>query len=410
MTVFRVLMAHNRYKAPGGEDNSTHEEVGLLRSAGHSVDLWEVSNDQIPESGSIATALNAIWSASATRELRRRLNAQRYDLLHVQNAFPLLSPAILFDAARQGIATVQHLRNYRHLCVNAGFFRAGAICKSCAKAVWPWRGIVHKCYRGSRLASVVPATTVALHKALGTYTNRVDAFIAISDHVRAAHIDGGFPADRIHKRYSAFAPGRQVPFTKRRREIFCAARFVPEKGVDRLIRAWRCRPRNARLTVAGSGPMQTQLRQLADGDPSIEFAGQLSSEESLDRMANAMAVVNCSVWEEPFGRTPVEAFSCGVPAIVSNAGGLAESVAHGRNGLIVKPGDEQQLDDALTRILTEDGLAAALGDEALRTHREKFHPKTILAQTEQIYARALARQRGRSNSQMELVKCPDSVS
>ncbi len=392
-------MAHNRYQIPGGEDQSTHEEAELLRSAGHHVDIWVVSNDQIQGKGSAATAVNAVWSRPAVAELRARLATRAYDLLHVQNSFPLLSPAILFVAARSGVATVQHLRNYRHLCVNAGFFREGRPCRDCATARWPWRGIMRKCYRGSHAASAVLATSVAFHRAVGTYSRWVDAYIAISDCVRDVHIAGGFPADRIHRRFSAILPGERVAASSKRREILCASRLAPEKGIDRLIRAWRRRRRQATLAIAGSGPAEHELRRLAGEDASILFLGQLTQQAVKDRLAHALAVVNCSLWPEPFGRTPVEAFACGVPAIVSNAGGLAESVVDGVNGLIVPPGDEDRLDQALTRLLEQDGLADALGEGASHAYAQRFHPTIIAAESEQIYSAALRRLHDRSAKQ-----------
>ncbi|QDG76365.1 glycosyltransferase family 4 protein [Labrenzia sp. PHM005] len=409
MTMFRVLMVHNRYKTPGGEDISTRAEVELMRAHGHDVDLWETSNEQISGTGNAALALNAIWSKSATGELRRRLAAKTYDLVHVQNSFPLLSPSILVEAAKQGLATVQHLRNYRHLCANASFFREGRVCHECAQANWPWRGILRKCYRDSRAASAVPALSVAVHRLIGTYAHHVDAYVAISDHVRSVHIAGGFPADRIRRRYSAFTPGRQVPFGERRREILCASRLSEEKGIDHLIRTWRLRPRNGTLTIAGSGPLEADLRHLAAKDPSIVFLGQLSTEDLIDRIAHSRAVINCCLWEEPFGNTPVEGFACGVPAIVSDGGGLAESVTHEENGLIVAPGNMNQLDLAIARLLDDDSLATDLGNRALITHREQFHPDIIAAQTEQIYYQALRHRQDKPLQKEGRQKCQDTA-
>lgn len=407
--MYRVLMVHNRYKTPGGEDTSTVAEVELMRSHGHDVDLWETSNDQISGAGNTALALNAIWSRTAVQELRHRLTAKKYDLVHVQNSFPLLSPAILVEAAKQGVATVQHLRNYRNLCANAGFFRSGKVCHDCARSAWPWRGILHKCYRNSRAASAVPALSVAVHRLNGTYTSCVDAYIANSDHVRLAHIKGGFPADRIHRRYSASKNGLQIPFAQRRREILCASRLSAEKGIDHLIRAWQLRPRTGTLAIAGTGPLEADLRKLAEGDPTIVFLGLLNAADLTDRVAHSRAVINCCLWEEPFGNTPVEAFACGVPAIVSNTGGLAESVVHENNGLIVEPGNVQQLDLALTRILDDDSLTAALGECGMITHSEKFHPDIIASQTEVIYETALRRQKASSKHKGRQQNCQDSA-
>src|SRR5437016_9872146 len=98
--LMRILMLHNRYLVPGGEDQSTAAEVALLRDAGCHVELLERDNRQIEQLGNFRTALRTLWSSESFREVRDKLNSSQFDLLHVQNFFPLWSPAVYYAAAK----------------------------------------------------------------------------------------------------------------------------------------------------------------------------------------------------------------------------------------------------------------------------------------------------------------------
>src|SRR5689334_9727536 len=115
----KVLMLHNRYLLPGGEDQSTAAEASLLVEHGCQVKLLEEDNRRIETLGKARTAVRTLWSAESFRRIRSLLLRERFDVLHVQNFFPLWSPSVYYAAARCGVPVVQTLRNYRLLCVNA---------------------------------------------------------------------------------------------------------------------------------------------------------------------------------------------------------------------------------------------------------------------------------------------------
>lgn len=400
----RILVAHNHYLVPGGEDISTRHEVEMLRAAGHHVDLWETSNEAISEIGLVRAGLSAVWSRRACAELTEKLARSRYDILHVQNHFPLLSPALHRVAARRGVATVQHLRNFRLICANASFFRDGRDCHQCEASFMPWRGVVNRCYRDSAAASLAPMMMVGFHKAAGTW-NQVDAFIAISDYVAEMHRQAGYPAERIVVRSCLATAQPQPPRgTKRMPAIVAAARLSPEKGLHVLIEAWRQRrTRDAVLHIAGTGPEERRLRALAQDCPTIRFEGQIAFEQLIALMGQACAVVNPSLWNEPFGRTPMEAFSVATPAIVSRAGGLVDIVEHGLNGLLVEPGDVAGLAQAIDAMLAQDDAHRAMSEGAARAFREKFSPAALLPATEKIYEDAMRRRRMQAPNQSRAV-------
>ncbi|CAM5278357.1 hypothetical protein STENM223S_11494 [Streptomyces tendae] len=116
-----VLVVHNRYNSaqPSGENNVVDQEVELLRAAGHRVGVFERRSDDIAGRslpGKAAVPLLVPWNPAVRSELAARLRAERPDVVHVHNVFPLLSPAVLAACADAGVPAVATLHNYTQIC------------------------------------------------------------------------------------------------------------------------------------------------------------------------------------------------------------------------------------------------------------------------------------------------------
>src|ERR1700761_6363614 len=112
----RILSVHNSYQKPGGEDQVFAQEADLLRSHGHQVSLYQASNDQVNRQNPLVLLGNTIWNRQLHREFSERMSREKPDIVHVHNTFPVISPAIYYAAAENGIPVVQTLHNYRMLC------------------------------------------------------------------------------------------------------------------------------------------------------------------------------------------------------------------------------------------------------------------------------------------------------
>ena len=146
----KILQAHNFYQLSGGEDQSFKAEVALLRAHGHDVVTWTRHNDDIRSMSKLKVATATVWNRQVYRELRTLFRQERFDLVHFQNTFPLISPAAYYAAKAEGVPVVQSLRNYRLMCPNGLFFRDGHVCEECACKAIPWPAVKHGCYRDSR--------------------------------------------------------------------------------------------------------------------------------------------------------------------------------------------------------------------------------------------------------------------
>ncbi|MEM9980255.1 MAG: glycosyltransferase, partial [Cyanobacteria bacterium P01_D01_bin.2] len=234
----RILSIHNAYQIRGGEDVSTAAEQTLLRNHGHTVDVYEENNDSIKDMGAVQLAARTLWSKASYGTVRAKLRAHRYDIVHVQNFFPLISPSVYYAARAENVPVVQTLRNYRLICPNALFFRDGKVCEDCMGKAIPYPGIVHGCYREDRKASAAVASMVTSHRLLRTWPKMVDQYITLTQFARNKMIEGGLPADKIVVKPNFVAPEPKVGSGQGGYALY-VGRLSVEKGLDTLLAAWK---------------------------------------------------------------------------------------------------------------------------------------------------------------------------
>lgn len=383
----KILMCHTRYQIRGGEDESVDVEVGLLRSAGHDVDLLEDDNHRIDKMSQLAVARDAIWSPSAAHRIRQVLAGKKYDLVHVQNFFPLLSPSIHYTAKAAGVPVVQSLRNYRLGCLNGMFFRAGEACEDCLTGHTFWPGIKNKCYRDSMPASLVLTTSLLAHRGLRTWSRQVDAYIAPSKFTRDKMIEIGLPPVKIHTKPNTIST-EEPPGKGRGGFALFVGRLAPEKGISTLLQCWRDNP-SVPLKIIGDGPLSELVRQETQINKNIIFIGRKPLPEVYKLMGDAMMVVVPSIGYETFGRVVVESYARGTPVVSSDAGSLTELVEHGRTGLLVRPSDAPALANAVNSLAADHNRLRSMRMNARNAYEKHYRPSENVRILESIYRETL---------------------
>ncbi len=147
----------------------------------------------------------------------------------------------------------------------------------------------------------------------------------------------------------------------------------PRKNLALLLDAWRevARARaDARLLVAGVGPLESSLRRRAVAlglGGRVVFAGRIAEAEKVGYYNAADLFVSPSSLEG-FGFTVGEAMSCGLPVVVSDRGALPELVVHGEGGFVCRHGDAGELARRLLLLL---------GDALLRRRFGRFNRERV---------------------------------
>lgn len=391
----KILAVHNHYQIRGGEDESFKIEVNTLREAGHHVISYTQDNEQVERIGRVRTAARTVWSGHTYHEVRKLLAAEKADVMHVQNFFPLVSPSVYYASRAMGVPVVQTLRNYRLLCPNSLFFRDGHVCEDCMGKVLPWPGIVHGCYRNSKVASATVSGMITVHRMVNTWEKMVDVYVTLTEFARQKFIEGGLPAEKLVVKPNSVHPDPGLGQQKGDYALF-VGRLTPEKGISTLLRAWEQVGQNRRLLIVGEGPLQDNVQEIAERVTGIEYVGRQALEQVYTLIGAAQMLIFPSEWYETFGRVAIEAFAKGTPVIAARIGAIAEIVDNGRTGLLFEPGNVGHLSEQLAWAWSHPDDMAKMGHEARREYEAKYTAKRNYEMLMDIYDRAIVTAQARA--------------
>ena len=122
----RILIVHNRYQSPGGEDSVVNAEIQLLKDFGHDVSFYERHNSEINSLRffqKIQYLREMIWSPKTYRDIKDKIKELKPQIVHFHNIFFLVTPSAYYACREEGVPVVQTQHNFRLLCSNALFYR-----------------------------------------------------------------------------------------------------------------------------------------------------------------------------------------------------------------------------------------------------------------------------------------------
>jgi glycosyltransferase involved in cell wall biosynthesis len=221
-----------------------------------------------------------------------------------------------------------------------------------------------------------------------------DEHIAISRGLaRYLAAEEGFPEDSFTVIHYGIEPGPEPePYPGEAPRLLCVGRLIPIKGHDVLLRAVaqaRRVVRDLTLDIAGSGPLEPELRTQADAlglEGAVRFLGQVPSVPYADS-----AVVVVPSLGEGFGMVALEAMERGRPVVASDVGGLPEIVVDGETGLVVPSGDADALAWAIAELTANLPRAAALGAAGRARALAEFRQERCTERHDELYRASLAR-------------------
>lgn len=385
----KVIIAHNYYQQPGGEDQVFSSEANLLEYHGHTVIRYTMDNRLINNMDPFKLALTTLWSSRASTSLNYLIRRHKPDVIHFHNTFPLISPACYYSKQKYGAAVVQTLHNFRMLCPGAFFIRKGKVCEKCLHKVFPWPGAIHACYRNSHITSGVTVGMLTLHKILGTWQKKIDCFIALSKFAKNKFIKGGIPPNKIVSKPN-FIP--QDFGTRKDYGIYglFIGRLSKEKGILTILQALR-KIRGIPIKILGDGPLIDEVRRIKIRErlKDVEILGFCKRKDVIRILKMGRFLIFSSEWYEGFPMTIAEAFSCGVPVVSSRVGSLTEIVEDGVTGLFFEPGNYDDLADKIQWLYNNQNACHRMGENARKVFLEKYTAEKNYKLLMNIYERAL---------------------
>lgn len=405
--MMKILQVHNKYLLSGGEDVVVDAERRLLIENGQEVELYTQNNNSIEGfCGKAKIAWNATYSVTSRKRIAQALEQFLPDIVHVHNLFPLLTPSIYDSCHEMGIPVVQTLHNFRFICSSALFMRNGKVCETCVTGT-PYQALVYRCYRNSYLGSLAVARMINFHRKKGTWKNKVECFIALTEFAKNKFIQAGFPADKIVTKpnFTSFKP---VTSDGSSGYALFVGRISQEKGIKVLLDAWKLFASGVPLKIVGDGPLASLVAEEVDKLPAVEWLGLKSISDVRALMEKAFVLVLPSICYEGFPMTIVEAYSAGLPVIASDLGSMASIVENGKTGLHFRAGDSLDLVNKVRWAFDHPIEMRHMGEYACKSCKEKYSSEQNYQQLISIYDSVIANYRDKSQKTPIII--PDSRS
>lgn len=177
--------------------------------------------------------------------------------------------------------------------------------------------------------------------------------------------------------------------------VLSVGNLIPTKGHELLLRAFAHVQRNApecRLEIIGDGPERVSLIRLA---AHLGISDHVFFRGRQDRSAVAEAMRRCAVFALPssyegLGCVYLEAMASAKPVIGCRGQGIEEVIDHGMNGLLIKPGDEDDLTGALQICLQNEEYRRRIGAAARNTILQRYTLEHQAAELTEIYRKCVS--------------------
>ena len=147
-------------------------------------------------------------------------------------------------------------------------------------------------------------------------------------------------------------------------QMIFAGRLSKEKGIEILLEAATQLPDNYHLLIAGSGPLEEKVRNLADKKTNVHYLGYQSKQNVLSLIRGSDLLIQPSL-EEGMSSTLLEAMACGTCILGSNIEGISEIVENNKTGLLVEPNNRDELLNKILYLLPKKEKRLRMANEGL---------------------------------------------
>ena len=382
--LLKVLIVHNYYQIPGGEDTVVANEKKMLEEHGHKVILYSRNNAELKHMSKLQKLflpITTIFNPRTYKEIKSLIKSENIEIVHVHNTLNLISPAVYYAARAMKVPVVQTVHNFRLLCPGATFYRDGHICEDCVESGL-WCAVKHKCYRGSRIQTLACVISTWFHRMTGIY-GKIN-YICLTEFNRQKLLNlKQIKPERVFVKPNFIeSKGSVASEESRENQFVFAGRLDKLKGVDILFEAWKRMGEKApKLVVCGTGPMEDWCKMfIQQNEVNTEMCGFVSNAEVLKIIANSKALVLPTQWYEGFPMSIVEAFSVGTPVVCSDLGNAGSIVEEGVTGCKFKSDSEESLVAAVNR-------CKGMYESTLNEYQKKYTEEINYANLSDIYIR-----------------------
>ncbi|SEM77701.1 Glycosyltransferase involved in cell wall bisynthesis [bacterium A37T11] len=386
----RILVVHNFYQHPGGEDTVFNQEADLLKETEL---VYPLTYQNYPGFRGLWQTCFSIWNIFGAFKLRKTIRKFRPDLIHFHNFHYALGPIGIRTARKAGIPVVITLHNYRLICPSATLFYNGQLFTDSLHHSFPWKAIRLGVHSHSSIKTAWLAFTNWLHKKIGTW--KIPArYIVLTPFAKDlfVHSSIGIPANKFTVKPNAVQAPKKNHTSQIAKEPYFLfiGRLTEEKGIKNLVNAFMAN--GYPLHIAGDGPLRSLVESACTRAKNITYLGTLDAGAIYKAMAQCTALIFPSIWFEGMPLTMLEAFSAGTAIIASNLGAMASMIQSGKNGLLFEPHSIENLNEQISYWVTmNEQEKNNLREQSKKTYEECYTASQNLDQLLAIYQDILSK-------------------
>jgi glycosyltransferase involved in cell wall biosynthesis len=222
-----------------------------------------------------------------------------------------------------------------------------------------------------------------LHRLLQTWRTKVTRYIVLNQLCRDKFIAGGLPLELLRIKPNFVDSANEPEWVHRSGGLFIG-RLSEEKGLKVLAEALSQLP-DSQIDVYGRGDLQT----FVEANRGFNYKGFRQPIELQACLRQSAFLVIPSTGVESFGLVAIEAFAAGTPVIASAQGGLREIVVHGKTGLLVEPGNSDELARAIAFADDHPSEMKIMGRAARHAYLSRYTPDINYRLLMSIYREAI---------------------
>lgn len=385
----KILIVHNYYQIPGGEDIVVKNEKSMLEKNGYRVTLYTRKNSELNDLNLFRKLLipfATIFNCRTYFDIKKIMKEQGIDIVHVHNTLNLISPSVYYAARACGVPVVQTIHNFRFLCPNGTFYRKGHICEECIQKGLSC-AVKYGCYRDSRLQTLLCVINTKIHRLTGIYGKIT--YICLTEFNKKKILELKQIKEEAVFIKPNFVEGAEkiIPGEERKNQFIFAGRLDQLKGIGLLLEAWKQMEGEApKLIVCGTGPMEEWCREfIRQNQLHAELKGFVSNAEVRRLIAESRALILPTQWYEGFPMSIVEAYSVGTPVLGSDIGNVGSIIQDGITGFLFR--NIYELIKSVQKIIDHTELYRFTYDY----YRDYYTEETNLAALTEIYSQAAGR-------------------
>lgn len=379
----KVLLANKFFFRNGGSEVVMFQERDSLLSSGNEVVDFSMQDERNSASafshyfvgrqdyrggglGKLKSALAFVHSPEAVRKIGALIDATRPDLVHCHNIYHQLTPSIIGAAKARGVPVVLTLHDSKPVCPSYTRLSNGQPCSACLNDSFA-PVLKQRCAEDSLGKSALLYAEAVVQRWLGNY-EKVDRFIAPSRFMRDSVLHR-FRPEQVALLYNGVDLASITGSGRDEGYVLYLGRLSQEKGIKALLRAHADANGAWPLVVAGTGPLEEELKRKY---PAAKFPGHLAGAALQEIVACASAVVAPSECFENCPMSVLEAMAYGKPVVGSRMGGIPELVDDGVTGRLFDTGNVDQLRKQLDELMATPELRWAMGRQARTRVESEF--------------------------------------